>query len=193
MAAGFCFAQVYRLPAEHRVIIIRRLGLAMIAAFLLLRGLNGYGDPRPWSAQRDPVMTALSFLNTTKYPPSLDFLLMTLGPALLLLSWADRLRPREGHPLLVFGRVPLFYFLLHIPLAHAIAIGLTWLRHGAAPFLFTPPSTLGTPRDLFPPDYGWNLWVVYAVTGTVVLALYPVCRWFAGLKRRRRDWWLSYL
>lgn len=89
--------------------------------------------------------------------------------------------------------MPLLYYLVHIPLIHAAAIGMTWLRYGAAPFLFTPPPTLGTPRDVFPADYGWDLWVVYAVWVAVVAALYPVCAWFAALKRRRRDWWLSYL
>jgi uncharacterized membrane protein len=193
MAAGFCFARVYRLPAERRRALLLRLGLAMIAAFLVLRGLNGYGDPRPWSTQRDALMTVMSFLNTTKYPASLDFLLMTLGPAFVVLAWADRFRPGDGNPLLVFGRVPLFYYLLHIPLIHAVAIAMTGLRYGAAPFLFTPPPTLGTPREVFPPDYGWDLWVMYAVCAGVVLALYPVCRWFGQVRKRRRDWWLSYL
>lgn len=193
MAAGFCFARVYRLPAERRRALLVRLGLGLIATFLVLRGINAYGDPRPWSPQDDAVMTAVSFLNATKYPPSLAFLAMTLGPAMLFLAWADRLRPREGNPLLVFGRVPLFYYLVHIPLIHIVAIAMTWLRYGPSPFLFTPPPTLGTPRDVFPADYGWDLWVVYAVWLAVVAALYPVCAWFAALKRRRRDWWLSYL
>ncbi len=159
----------------------------------MIRALNVYGDPRPWAPQRDVVTTLLSFLNTTKYPASLAFLLMTLGPALLFLAWADRLRLGDRHPLLVFGRVPLFYFLVHIPVIHAIAVALTWFRYGAAPFLFMAPPTLGTPRNLFPPDYGWDLRVVYAVWVAAVLALYPVCLWFMRLKARRRDWWLSYL
>lgn len=193
MAAGFCFGRVYRLPPERRRAVLLRLGLALTAAFIVIRALNVYGDPRPWSPQRDVITTVLSFLNTTKYPASLAFLLMTLGPALLFLAWADRLRLGDRHPLLVFGRVPLFYFLIHIPVVHAIAIALTWVRYGAAPFLFTPPPTLGTPRTVFPSDYGWDLWVVYAVWAATVLALYPVCLWFMRLKARRREWWLSYL
>jgi len=78
-------------------------------------------------------------------------------------------------------------------LIHALAVGLTWLRYGSAPFLFLPPPTLGTPRELFPPDYGWELWVTYALWTVVVAALYPACLWFARLRARRRDWWLSYL
>jgi uncharacterized membrane protein len=194
MAAGFCFGRLYRLPDDRRGAALVRLGVALTLGFVVLRAMNVYGDPSPWTAQSRPGFTLLSFLNCTKYPPSLAFLLMTLGPAIAFLGWIDRTRPSDRNPLLVFGRVPLFYFVLHIPLIHAVAIGLTWLRHGAAPFLFVPPPTLGTPRTVFPPDYGWHLWQVYAVTAAVVAALYRVCLWYARLKARRRDWWwLSYL
>jgi uncharacterized membrane protein len=193
MAAGYCAGRVYRLPAECRRRLLLRLGLAMTAAFVIIRALNAYGDPTPWTVQSQPVFTVLSFLNTTKYPASLAFLLMTLGPALLFLAWADGVRVNERHPLLVFGRVPLFYFLVHIPLIHAVAIALNWTRYGMASFLFTPPPTLGTPRNLFPPDYGWDLSVVYGVWIAVVLALYPTCLWFMRLKARRREWWVAYL
>ena len=193
MAAGFCFGRVYWLPADRRRAVLVRTGLALIVAFVLLRWLNVYGDPRPWIAQSRPVFALMSFLNASKYPPSLLFLLMTLGPAILFLGLIDRVRLGDRHPFVVFGRVPLFYFVLHIPLIHALAIGLTWLRYGTAPFLFLPPPTLGTPRELFPPAFGWELWVTYALWAVVVLALYPVCLWFAQLRARRRDWWLSYL
>jgi uncharacterized membrane protein len=192
MAAGYCFGHVYRLPADRRRTLLLGLGLALAIAFVAIRAFNGYGDPRPWTVQSQPLFTWLSFLNATKYPASLAFLLMTLGPALLFLAWADRWRPGARHPLIVFGRVPLFYFVVHIPLIHLLAIGLTWLRYGPAPFLFTAPPTLGTPRALFPPDYGWDLWVVYAVWAVVVLALYPACLWFMRLKARSRAWWVSY-
>jgi uncharacterized membrane protein len=193
MAGGYCLGRVYRLPATQRQRLLVRLGLATTAAFLLLRALNGYGDPRPWSVQNEASYTLLSFLNATKYPASLSFLLMTLGPAIVFLGWADRLRLSERNPLLVFGRVPLFFFVVHIPLIHALAIAMTWARYGPAPFLSLPPPTLGTPRAVFPPDYGWDLWVVYLVTAVVVLALYPICLWLSRLKARRQTWWLSYL
>jgi len=193
MALGFCLGRVYRLPAERRRPLLIRLGLALTAAFVALRALNVYGDPRPWTVAERPVFTVLSFLNTTKYPPSLAFLLMTLGPAIALLGWLERFHPDDRQPLVVFGRVPLFYFVLHIPLIHALALALTWVRYGAAPFLFVPPPTVGTPREVFPADYGWSLGAVYAATAAVVLALYPVCLWFARLKRRRPHWWLGYL
>ena len=193
MAAGFCLGRVYRLPAERRRVVLIGLGLALTAAFVIVRAANVYGDPRPWSWHSRPGFTLLSFLNCTKYPASLSFLLMTLGPVIAFLGLVDRLRPSDRNPLMVFGRTPLLYFVLHIPLIHAVAIGLTWLRYGHAPFLFMPPPTLGTPRQMFPADYGWDLWAAYAVTAVVVTALYPVCRWFARLRARRREWWLSYL
>lgn len=193
MGLGFCLGQVYRLPPERRRPLLIRLGLGLTLAFLALRALNVYGDPRPWAVQGRPAFTLLSFLNTTKYPPSLAFLLMTLGPAIACLGWLDSKTPSERNPLLVFGRVPLFYFVMHLPLIHAVARVLTWFRHGAVPFLFLPPPTVGSPRQAFPPDYGWDLWVVYVVAAGVELALYPLCLWLSRLKRRRRDWWLGYL
>ena len=193
MAAGFCFGRVYELPDDRRARLLVQLGLALTGAFLVLRLLNIYGDPNPWQGQPSWTFTVLSFLNTTKYPPSLLFLLMTLGPAIALLGWLDRARPREGNPFLVFGRVPLFYFVLHIPLIHAAEKVMTWMRYGVQPFLFLPPPTLGTPRELFPAHFGWSLGVTYALWLGVVIALYPVCLWFARLKARRRSWWASYL
>src|SRR5687767_4246439 len=192
MAAGFCLGRIYDVDADRRSRLLIRLGIALTVAFVVIRVLNIYGDPRPWSGQPSALFTVVSFLNTTKYPPSLLFLLMTLGPALALLGWIDRARPSERNPLLVFGRVPLFYFALHIPLIHAIAIALTWFRYGAQPFLFLPPPTLGTPLKLFPADYGWSLGVTYVVWIAVVVILYPVCLWFSRVKSRGH-WWASYL
>jgi len=193
MALGFGCGRLYRLPPEERRPLLVRLGLATTAAFLALRAANGYGDPSPWAPQGRPIFTLLSFLNTTKYPPSLAFLLMTLGPTIALLGWLERFRPGERNPLLVFGRVPLLFFLLHIPLVHGLALALTWWRYGPSPFLLLPPPTLGTPRSAFPADYGWSLATVYAVTVAALVVLYPVCLWFARVKRRHRGGWLSYL
>ena len=130
MAAGFCSGPLFRLdpPARQRILV--RTGCAAILVFAIVRALNGYGDPAPWSAQRSTLYTALSFLNTSKYPPSLDFLLMTLGPALLALAWLDRRQPGSSNPLVIFGRVPLFYFVLHFYLAHVAAMVLAWFRYG---------------------------------------------------------------
>jgi len=141
------------------------------------------------------LFTALSFLNCTKYPGSLDFLLMTLGPALLVLTWFDRLRFKAANPLVVFGRVPMFYFILHFYLIHAFAVLAAWIRYGssAARFVFNPLPSMGGPQSLFPANFGYSLWAVYGVWLLVVVLLYPVCRWFANVKATRRDWWLSYL
>jgi uncharacterized membrane protein len=187
MAAGYAFGSLLLLPTEERRRLMLRLGLALTAAFIVLRALNIYGDPRPWTPQPTGVLTLLSFLNTTKYPPSLAFLLMTLGPAIASLAWFERLSGTAARFLIVFGRVPLFYYVLHIFLIHAVALALGVM----AGF---PASTFLKPFFLNPPaGWGYGMPAVYALWVAVVLALYPVCRWYAGLKARRRDAWLSYL
>jgi uncharacterized membrane protein len=195
MAAGFCFGRVFQLEPAARRRIMLRLGLAMTIAFIALRALNHYGDPAPWAHQKSALFTVLSFLNCSKYPGSLDFLLMTLGPALLVLAWFDRLTFKPANPLVVFGRVPMFYFILHFYLIHVLAVLAAYLRYGssAARFVFNPLPSMGGPRELFPANFGYSLWTVYGVWLLVVVLLYPVCRWFANVKSRRRDWWLSYL
>ena len=195
MAAGYCFGQAFLLePAARRRIVVRT-GVALTIAFVVVRAVNVYGDPVPWSHQKSAVFTVLSFLNCTKYPASLDFLLMTLGPALVVLAYLDQRSFKPSNPLIVFGRVPMFYFVLHFYLIHALAVVGAELRYGtrAAGFIFNPLPSVGGPRQLFPADFGYSLWVVYGVWILTVLLLYPVCRWFASLKATRRDWWLSYL
>jgi uncharacterized membrane protein len=193
MALGFCAGRLYRLADDDRRRMLMWIGVAATVAFVVVRGIDVYGDPRPWAAQSTIAMTVISFLNCTKYPPSLSFLLMTLGPAMVFLSLADRARPSESNPLVVFGRAPLVFFVVHLPLIRVMGIALTAARYGPAPFLFTPPPTLGTPRTMFPSDYGWDLWVVYAIWAVVLALMYPLCRWFVNLRQRRRDPWLSYL
>jgi uncharacterized membrane protein len=195
MAAGFCFGRIFQLDAEARRRLMLRLGLAMSIAFVALRTVNHYGDPAPWAHQKSAVFTVLSFLNCTKYPGSLDFLLMTLGPALLALAWFDRLKFKPANPLIVFGRVPMFYFVLHFYLIHVLAVLAAWLRYGnaAARFVFNPLPSMGGPAKLFPSPFGYSLLVTYGVWLLVLVLLYPVCRWFANVKSRRCDWWLSYL
>jgi len=137
-------------------------------------------------------LTVLSFLNVTKQPPSLLFLLMTLGPALLMLRALDQRTPWALQPALVFGRVPLFYFLLHLPLIHLLAVAACYAMNGAVHWLFESP-TLGAYPFTPPPVWGLSLLAIYLLWVGVVLALYPVCAWFAALKQRRRDGWLSYV
>ena len=120
---------------------------------------------------------------------------MTLGPALLALAWLDYRPFQPGNPLLVFGRTPLFYFVAHFYAAHIIAKALAVVRYGrpALSFMFQPVPSMGGPRQLFPPDFGYDLWVVYVVWISIVIAMYPLCRWYSNVKARRREWWWSYL
>jgi uncharacterized membrane protein len=195
MAAGFAAGPIFLLEPQDRRRVLVRWGTAVIAGFVILRAINIYGDPAPWSVQPTAPFTVLSFFRTTKYPLSLDFVLMTIGPALLALTWLERRALPAGHPLVIFGRVPFFYYVTLFWILHAIASSFAWLRYGSTSlaFLFNPLPSMGGPRELFPADFGYPLWVTYAVWLSVVLLLYPLCKWFAGVKARRRDWWLSYL
>jgi uncharacterized membrane protein len=190
-AAGYGLGQIYRWPAERRKAFLVPLGIGLTAAFCVLRGINVYGDPLPWSTQRSAVFTVLSFLNTTKYPPSLVYLLMTLGPALLFLWAVDAGTPRWLRPALTIGEVPMFYYLLHIPLIHGLAVALCYARYGQVHWMFESPS-LGQFPITPPPEWGYSLPIVYLVWAGVLVTLYPLCRWFRGLKQRRNNAWLSY-
>lgn len=189
-AVGYGLGQLYR--ARNVRPLLLRLGLGMAAVFVVLRWANVYGDPSPWAAQRSWIWTALSFVNTTKYPPSLLFLLMTLGVALLLLWALHADTPRLLRPALVFGKVPLFYFVLHLALIHLLAVVVCLVRYGDAHWMFQS-SRLDQYPFTQPPGWGYPLPVVYLAWAAVVAMLYPACRWYAALKERRGDWWLSYL
>jgi uncharacterized membrane protein len=191
-AVGYGLGQIYRWDAERRRTALLRLGTAFTVAFLMLRAVNLYGDPLPWSSQRSPLFTILSFLNTNKYPPSLLYLLMTLGPALLVLRAVDGGVPRLLRPALVIGKVPMFYYVLHVPLIHIIAVIACLVRYGDSHWMFESP-TIGQFPITQPPGWPAPLPVVYLIWAGVVVSLYPLCRWFAGVKARRTDWWLSYL
>jgi uncharacterized membrane protein len=197
MAAGYAFGTILSAEPERRRRLCLTIGLSATALFLVLRGFNLYGDPVPWTAQahpsgeRPPMPALLAFLNTTKYPASLAFLLMTLGPTIALLPALESARGLLARWLTVFGRVPFFYYLLHIPLIHALALVVSAMRLGAvSPWLFTN-HPMGNPP---PPDgYVWSLTLLYAVWAIAVLLLYVPCRWFGALKARRPSGWLRYL
>jgi len=191
-AAGYGLGQIYSWASGRRRTFLLRVGVGLTTAFVVLRGLNFYGDPVRWTAQKAAAFTVLSFLNTNKYPPSLLFLLMTLGPTMLFLWAVDGGTPRFLRPALVFGKVPMFYFLLHMPLIHLLAVIVCYARYGQVHWMFESPN-LGKFPITSPPGWGFSLPVVYLLWAFVVIALYPACRWFAALKQRRSDPWLSYL
>ncbi len=184
MAAGYALGPSALLPRAQRRTRFARLGAALIVGFVILRATNLYGDPQPWSADHGWLRAGLGFLNCEKYPPSLLYLAMTLGPAFVVLAWVDRPLGRWAERVALFGRVPLFYYVMHLALIHALAIVLAWRALGREGV---------TQQFLMTGGLGYSLPAVYALWVAVVLALYPACRWFAGVKRRSDAAWLSYL
>jgi uncharacterized membrane protein len=196
MGAGYAFGQLYLLEKQRRRKLLVLLGLGLTIAFVVLRATNAYGNPPKglggvsqgdWHIQPTIEKTVILFLDVEKYPPSLQFLLMTLGPSCLLLAWLEKTNPSAWGWLNLFGRVPLFFYILHLYLIHVLAILMGRLFHQPYLFLFQG-GFFGAPDN-----YGHNLPFVYLMWITAVLILYFPCRWFAALKERRRDWWLSYL
>jgi uncharacterized membrane protein len=185
MAAGYALGPAIQQGPQRRLMM--RLGTAITLGFVLLRATNLYGDPTPWTVQGSWPATLLSFVNCEKYPPSLLYLSMTLGPALMLLALLESARGRLADWITTFGRVPFLYYVSHIYLIHLLAVLYAALAFGNASWLFG-----GFPLQR-PAGYGLPLHSIYAVWLVVLVALYPLCRWFAALKQRRREWWWSYL
>ena len=190
VAAGYGFGEVIRLEPGRRQRVMGITGVAMIGAFVILRAWGVTGDPRSWTTQATPLLTGLSFVNCTKQPPSLLFVLMTLGPAIAALAVIDRvgIRGPVGRALVTFGRVPLFYYLLQWYVIHGLAV-LTGLVRGF------PVAWLFSPAALGPVPEGWALGLpgVYAIWAVVLTLLYIPCHWFGGIKARHPGGWLSYL
>jgi uncharacterized membrane protein len=185
MAAGYCFAEILKMDETRRRRILLHLGIVLTVSFFVMRLVNMYGDPQPWAPQKSAVLTVMSFFRTSKYPPSLEFLLMTLGPAILTLGLIDRLRVSENNPLRVFGRVPMFYYICHFYLIHATALVFSGLRYGRWVFSWNDPD--------FPKDWGYNLAITYVIWLCTVVSLYFPCRWYMHVKQRIRSPWLSFL
>ena len=196
MMLGYGFGEILDRSVAERERFMRGAGLGALVLFLLLRLNNLYGEPainafsedQLWRENpRGMLYTGLGILNVTKYPPSLDYLLMTLGPALLLLPLLERWRGRAADFFSVFGRVPMFFYLLHVPLIHGISLIATHLLFGPA------AGEIESPADV-PASYVPSLVPVYLGWLLVVALLYPLCRRYADYKRRHREqWWLSYL
>ena len=186
MLLGFGSALLFQDAPERRDARLFAWGAAATVAFVALRLSGVYGDPNPWHPQGTALSTVIDILNVTKYPPSLLFLLMTLGPAAMLCAAAGRVADVVRQPLVTFGRVPFAFYVAHLYLAHALAVAFGVSQgFGAREFL--------TFSFFFPKGYGVGLPGVYVVWLIVIVSLYPFCRWVATVKARRRDWWLSYL
>lgn len=206
MTIGYYLGALYS-PAyddEMRKVTLLSLGFGAISLFLVLRAIDVYGDPSHWSVQRNALLTFCSFLNVTKYPPSFLYILMTLGPAMVFLVFAERWQSFIPYPIpfkplkplreivAVFGRVPMFYYLAHIYLIHGLAVAGVMLQgHNASAMIL--PSRVNQTPDL--KGYGFGLGTVYLVWIGVVVALYPLCKRYDSYKRAhlRQHWWLSYL
>jgi uncharacterized membrane protein len=190
-AVGYALGPIFAWPSERRRRLLWTTGLALTVAFVALRWLDVYGDPVRWSVQHSSAMTVVSFLNTTKYPPSLLFLLMTIGPALLLWSAFERLAAGALAPLRTIGGVPLFYFVVHLFAIHALAVAICALRYGGVHWMFESPD-LGHFPISEPPGWALGLPLVYTIWIAIVALLYLPCRWYAGVKARSTRAWLSY-
>lgn len=187
MFLGYGAAGLFELPEKQRRERLVWIGLGLIVAFLVLRTVNVYGDPSPWnSAASSTAASVMSFLGTTKYPPSLLYVLMTLGPAAIVCAFVDRLHAPLKNALMTLGRAPLAFYVAHLYLIHLAAM-LVGVAQGFAAEQFL------THYRFFPQGFGVGLPGVYLIWITVVIVLYPLCRWVAAVKARRKDWWLSYV
>ena len=196
MAAGYAFGALYRMDAQRRRRLLITMGSTATALFIVIRLINRYCDPSRWSRQESWSFTVLSFLNTTKYPPSLLFLLMTLGPAFLMLAWFESTSYSTGSIrgavrsfFLTFGRVPLFFYLLQWLTAHLLSVALHLAAGKPVAWMFSSQTTINGA----PPGMGFSLAIVYVCWIIGIILLYPLCKWFAGIKAHYKNWWLSYL
>lgn len=190
MLLGYSLGTLYQQPnATKRRQLLFVLGLCVTVLFVVLRSMNYYGDPSHWSTQKDGLFTFLSFINTTKYPPSLLFVCMTLGPALMLLSAIEKTQNKFSKILVVYGRVPFFYFVVHFYVIHLLCVilffasgfGVKDIVDPVIPFLFRPQK------------FGFDLWVVYIIWLGLIIFMYWPCKWFGNYKATQYKWWLSYL
>ncbi len=193
MLLGYCMGEWYTKafdPAMRKKLLMQT-GLFAVLAFVILRAFNLYGDPAPWSQQKDLTYTILSFFNTTKYPVSLLYTLMTLGPVLMLLSAFEKIQLPALQPFAIVGRVPLFYYVPHFYLLHAGALALYMIRSGKS--LSEIDFHFNAGFGGLPPGYGFPLIGTYIAWITVVILLYPLCKKYNRYKSTHKDWWLSYL
>lgn len=191
MLIGYVFGSLYKSPvsAAQRKKILLITGCCLIGLFIVLRLPNGYGDPAPWSVQRNWAHTLLSFLNVSKYPPSLLYLCITLGPAIIVLALTENWQNRLTKIFAVYGNVPFFYYVLHFYLIHIITVILFF----ASGYTTSQIADKNSPFLFRPAGFGFSLGVVYLLWLLVIVILYFPCRWYSKYKRTHHQWWLSYL
>lgn len=189
MILGYCFGNLYKksVSREQRKKVLLAIGLASLFSFFALRFINGYGDRAPWSIQKDTELSIISFFNTTKYPPSLMYTLMTLGPAILFLAFFENMQSRFAKFFITFGRVPFFYYLLHLFLIHTLTL-IAFYASG-----YRASDIVAEPFYFRPVEFGYSLGAVYGIWAGVVLLLYPLCKWYDRFKSSHNHWALSYL
>ncbi|HUS02363.1 MAG TPA: heparan-alpha-glucosaminide N-acetyltransferase domain-containing protein, partial [Chitinophagaceae bacterium] len=190
MIAGYCFGELYtRYDTEKRKKILIALGIGCIILFIIIRATNIYGDQLHWEKKNTLLFTFLSFINTTKYPPSLLYILMTIGPGILFLGLTERPLNRFGKIISVYGKVPMFYYVLHFYIIHLVSV-IAGLINGYSLNEMINGAPGGQPLQ----NFGYHLWVVYLIWISIVALLYPLCRWYSNYKLRNpQKWWLSYL
>jgi uncharacterized membrane protein len=190
MLLGFAAGRLFEFPAKSRIKKFQQIGWGALLLFVVLRLINVYGDPLPWSSQKDGLYTFLSFINVTKYPPSLLFCLITLGVQFLILAIAERSKGNWMKHAMVYGRVPLFYFLLHFYLIHVTLLIILFLQGFSWSQLDFASGSFGRPRGV---PSGVPLWAVYVIWLVIVGVLYKPCLWFSHYKATHQHWWLKYI
>jgi uncharacterized membrane protein len=193
MPLGYYFGLFYQkdFNAETRKKCLLYLGVGLMATFVVLRFVNVYGDNNLWSNKESGIFTFLSFINVTKYPPSLLYLLITLGPSIILLAYSEKWKGKLHDALVTIGRVPMFFYIIHIYIIHLLAT-IAVMAFGLSPKLMILDTFVSDTEAL--QGYGFSLWIVYGVWILLVIGLYPVCKWYWNYKSNNRDkWWLSYL
>jgi uncharacterized membrane protein len=193
MMLGYCMGKIYEpsVPSQKRNKWLLTAGIVSLVFFVLLRFVNLYGDPLPWSVQDRPLFTLLSFINVHKYPPSLLYLCITIGPALIFLALFEKTQNWFTRAISVYGRVPFFYYILHFYMLHLLCMVL-FLTRGHQ-FSEDTPGVFGIPFNFLIAGEGYSLGIVYIIWIAIVVALYPLCKRFSDYKRGNGQWWLSYL
>jgi uncharacterized membrane protein len=187
---GFAVGHFFEIPEYRRNQLFKKMGMIAIVSFIMIRFINIYGDSAQWASQQTSVLTILSFLNITKYPPSLLFCLATLGIMFFIIAYSENINSRIKQIISVYGKVPLFYFLVHFYFVHMITIFILFMQGFHWEQLEFSTGTFGRPKGIVS---GLPLWGIYIVWILVVALLYQPCVWFGKYKSEKKYWWLSYL